>query len=198
MVRGDFDVPFDYSQVTRQDSAYYDGYWQNEKNFSSIRPVILDAYSFPAISDDKNAQLVAKLSSANSVSCHVRRGDYLKAPNLCVCSEDYYRRAIQFVKQSKAPDLFCIFSDDIAWCRENLKELIGDADVIFVDWNKGENSFRDMQLMSLCRHNIIANSSFSWWGAWLNNHSDKLVITPDHWLNKPLVNDPIPNSWIRI
>lgn len=198
MTRGDFDVPFDYSQVTRPGSAYYDGYWQNENNFSSIRSVILDAYTFPAITDEKNSILAARLAGVNSVACHVRRGDYLKAPNLCVCTEGYYQRAIQFVKRSKSPELFCIFSDDIAWCRENLEELFGDAEVVFVDWNKGENSFRDMQLMSLCRHNIIANSSFSWWGAWLNNHADKFVIAPQRWLNTQIDNDPIPNSWIRI
>ena len=78
-------------------------------------------------------------------------------------------------------------------------DLIGrDKEVIFVDWNKGKESYRDIQLMSLCHYNIIANSSFSWWGAWLNNHEDKVVLAPEIWMNKPLVNDPICDSWKRI
>lgn len=198
MTRGGFDVPFDYSQITRDDSAYYEGYWQNENNFKSIRSVVLDAYTFPVITDDKNALLATRLSNINSVSCHVRRGDYLKEPKMCVCTEEYYHRAIQFAKHNLSPELFCIFSDDISWCRKNLKDLLRDIDVVFVDWNKGENSYRDMQLMSLCRHNIIANSSFSWWGAWLNNHPDKKVISPKRWLNTHIINDPIPDSWIKL
>ena len=76
--------------------------------------------------------------------------------------------------------------------------LIGNREVVFVDWNRKENSFRDMQLMSLCKHNIIANSSFSWWGAWLNQNESKVVIAPSVWMNKPIVNDPICENWIRI
>ena len=94
--------------------------------------------------------------------------------------------------------MYCIFSDDIEWCKENLKFLIGDKEVVFVDWNKGQESFRDMQLMSLCHYNIIANSSFSWWGAWLNNNDGKVVVAPERWMNKPLVNDPICDNWKRI
>ena len=87
----------------------------------------------------------------------------------------------------------------IEWCKENLVDLIGrDKEVIFVDWNKGKESYRDIQLMSLCHYNIIANSSFSWWGAWLNNYEDKVVIAPEIWMHKPLVNDPICDSWKRI
>ena len=70
--------------------------------------------------------------------------------------------------------------------------------MIYVDWNKGQESFRDMQLMSLCKHNIIANSSFSWWGAWLNQNKDKVVMAPKDWMNKRVANDPICKDWIRI
>lgn len=198
MTRGGFDIPFDYYQVTRCDSAYYEGYWQNEKNFISLRPTILSAYRFPEIADAKNLGLASRLRNEVAVSCHIRRGDYLNNPKLCVCTEEYYRCAIQQIKQLASPNLLCVFSDDISWCRANLSDLWDDIEVVFVDWNKGENSFRDMQLMSLCHHNIIANSSFSWWGAWLNQHSDKIVIAPHQWLNSQLVNDPIPDSWLRI
>lgn len=124
--------------------------------------------------------------------------NYLKDPIYGVCSSDYYIRAITELNQSVNPDMYCIFSDDIEWCKENLKFLIGDKEVVFVDWNKGQESFRDMQLMSLCHYNIIANSSFSWWGAWLNNNDGKVVVAPERWMNKPLVNDPICDNWKRI
>jgi hypothetical protein len=198
MTRSDFNIAFDDTQITRTDSVYYDGYWQNEKNFIAIRSAILDAYRFPDITDEKNLELANRLSSTNSVSCHVRHGDYLGSSVLSVCSEEYYRLAVQEIMRRTSPDLFCIFSDDIPWCRKNLSTMLNNVEVVFVDWNKGPNSYRDMQLMSLCRHNIIANSSFSWWGAWLNNHQEKLVCAPRLWYRIPVVNDPIPSSWIKI
>ena len=198
MTMGTTAIPFDYSQVTREDNAFYDGYWQNEGNFKHVRNKILEAYTFPEFTDERNIELAGRLKSANSVSCHVRRGDYLKEPNMCVCTPNYYARAITEMNERVAPKLYVIFSDGIQWCKENLGGLIGDREVIFVDWNKGENSFRDLQLMTLCKHNIIANSSFSWWGAWLNRNVNKVVIAPEVWMNKPIVNDPICSDWIRV
>ena len=91
-----------------------------------------------------------------------------------------------------------MFSDDINWCKNHLSQLWEGKKVVYVDWNKGKESFRDMQLMSLCKHNIIANSSFSWWGAWLNQNEKKIVIAPEKWMNKNLINDPICNDWMRV
>lgn len=198
MTMGTTAIPFDYSQVTREDNVFYDGYWQNEGNFKHVRNKILEAYTFPEFIDEKNKKLYELLKSYNAVSCHVRRGDYLKEPNMCVCTPSYYARAITEMNESVNPEMYIIFSDDIQWCRENLSGLIGDRKVVFVDWNKGENSFRDLQLMTLCKHNIIANSSFSWWGAWLNQNNEKVVIAPEVWMNKSIVNDPICNDWIRV
>lgn len=199
MTRGAINIPFDFTQVTREDSAYYDGYWQNEKNFEHIRSKVLEAYTFPEYTDERNVVLANRLLSKNSVSCHIRRGDYLKEPNMCVCTPNYYTRAITEMNERVAPDLYCVFSDDIQWCKENIQELLGgDKEIIFVDWNKGENSYCDMQLMSLCKHNIIANSSFSWWGAWLNQNSDKVIMAPEKWMVMDIANDPICKSWIRI
>ena len=115
-----------------------------------------------------------------------------------VCNSDYYANAIAELENMVAPEMYCIFSDDIAWCKDNISSMIGDKEIVFVDWNKGRESFRDMQLMSMCHYNIIANSSFSWWGAWLNNHKDKVILAPEKWMNKPLVNDPICEDWKRI
>ena len=178
MLSGTTQINFDYGNVTRDDNGFYDGYWQNENNFLPIRDKILEAFSFPKFNDNKNIELAELITNKRAVSCHVRRGDYLKDPLYGVCTSEYYVKAID---------------------KKNLGEIIGkDKEIVFVDWNKGENSFRDMQLMSLCNHNIIANSSFSWWGAWLNNHEDKVVIAPSVWMNKPMVNDPLCDSWIRI
>lgn len=199
MLSGTTQIQFDYDNVTRNENGFYDGYWQNEKNFLPIRNQILKVFSFPQFNDDKNKELAELITNKKTVSCHVRRGDYLKDPLYGVCTSEYYVKAIDEINRKVSPELYCVFSDDIQWCKQNLGEIIGkDKDIVFVDWNKGENSFRDMQLMSLCNHNIIANSSFSWWGAWLNNHEDKVVIAPSVWMNKPMVNDPLCDSWIRI
>lgn len=198
MVSGTTQIPFDYGEVTRDDDAFYDGYWQNEKNFLPIRDKVIKAYTFPKFQDERNARLAEKLKMTRAVSCHVRRGDYLNDPVYGVCSNDYYANAIAELENMVAPEMYCIFSDDIAWCKDNISSMIGDKEIVFVDWNKGKDSFRDMQLMSMCHYNIIANSSFSWWGAWLNNHKDKVILAPEKWMNKPLVNDPICEYWKRI
>lgn len=198
MVSGTTQIPFDYGEVTRDDDAFYDGYWQNEKNFLPIRDKVIKAYTFPKFQDERNARLAEKLKMTRAVSCHVRRGDYLNDPVYGVCSNDYYANAIAELENMVAPEMYCIFSDDIAWCKDNISSMIGDKEIVFVDWNKGKDSFRDMQLMSMCHYNIIANSSFSWWGAWLNNHKDKVILAPEKWMNKPLVNDPICEDWKRI
>lgn len=191
-------VPFDKNDVERVESMFYDGYWQYEEYFKDAREEILGVYQFPKFTDEPNKKLAKKLISCTSVACHVRRGDYLKHPVMCVCTEEYYVHAIEKMNNMISPDLYCVFSDDPEWCKENLAHLFSEMEVVYVNWNKGENSFRDMQLMTLCKHNIIANSSFSWWGAWLNQNEDKIVLTPEKWLNKNLLKDPICDNWIRI
>lgn len=198
MSRGGFDIPFDYTQVTRQDSCYYEGYWQNEGNFKLIRDKILRAYTFPLFTDERNLQLAEHLKTANACSCHVRRGDYLKHHNMCICTPKYYANAITMMNEMANPEVYIIFSDDIQWCKENISGLIGRREVVFVDWNKGEQSFRDIQLMTLCKNNIIANSSFSWWGAWLNQNENKVVVAPERFATFEIKNDPICDSWVRI
>ena len=197
MAFGTEDVPFDFQQILRNDSVFYDGYWQNENNFKNIRDIVLKEFSFPPFDTYNNINLELLIQSENCVSCHVGRGDYLKDPNMCVCTPSYYEKAIKYMNQLVHPTMYCIFSDDIAWCKEYLANYIGEKKVVFVDWNVGINSFRDMQLMSLCKHNIIANSSFSWWGAWLNKNPNKKIIAPLTWMKKKIVNDPICSNWIR-
>jgi len=212
-------VPFNYSEVTRSDSVFYDGYWLNEGYFAGIRERIVKAYSFPPFEDERNMNLALKLVGCNAVSCHVRRGDYLRHPERGVCTPEYYKAAIEKMNSLVDPSMYCVFSDDIDWCRENLGPMMGDRDVVYVSWNKGSQSFQDMHLMTLCRHSIIANSSFSWWGAWLGPGSGsssssftsdatadlasavptgRIVIAPSRWMTKDIVNDPICSGWIRI
>lgn len=198
MTCGTTQVPFNFIDVTRSDSCYYDGYWQNEGFFKHIREDVIKAFSFPAFCKKRNESLAGKLIRRNSVSVHIRRGDYLKEPIWCVCTTDYYQRGLDYLKNKDNIDLLCVFSDDIPWCREHLKEIAGNLETEYVDWNKGTESYRDMQLMSYCKHNIIANSSFSWWGAWLGRREGKIVIAPRVWCNKPIVNDPICDNWVRL
>lgn len=198
MASGTTQIAFDYNEVTRTDDVFYDGYWQNQDYFLPIRETVLRVYKFPDFLDERNRILSNKLTTGRAASCHIRRGDYLKDPVYGVCNTRYYLQAIAKLNAIAKPEMYCIFSDDIEWCKLNITPLLSDIDVVFVDWNKGKESYRDMQLMSLCHYNIIANSSFSWWGAWLNNHEDKVVIAPEIWMNKPLVNDPICNEWNRI
>lgn len=194
------DMRFDQTVLHNLDSAYYLGYWQTEKYFSDIRSKILEVFTFPHLAEkDKNQVMLESVQSKNSVSVHVRRGDYMKIGNTQgICTLEYYRKALKLIREKTVPEIFLVFSDDISWCRDNIAMFLGNIPTVYVDWNRGENSFRDMQLMSHCRHNIIANSSFSWWGAWLNNNPNKIVIAPSRWMNGKGWADIIPDIWIKI
>ena len=185
--------------LTRPTSTYYDGYWQHEEYFCDIRPQILDVFRFPDFSDEHNQQAAIQITQANSVSIHVRRGDYLTDPLFRGTGTlDYYALAIRRMKELTQPELFVVFSNDIGWTQQNLAPIIGDVPILYADWNTGPQSFHDIHLMSLCHHNIIANSSFSWWGAWLNANEDKIVVAPRRWMNIENVSSHVPQSWIEL
>ena len=119
-----------------------------------------------------------------SVGIHVRRGDYLKEKQyLGICELDYYTKAIDIMKEHFVCPSFYIFSNDLEWCREKLEVLTGKENTVYVDWNKGNESYQDMRLMSYCKGLIIANSSFSWWGAFLNQEENKFIVAPKRWKN---------------
>lgn len=160
---------------------YYWGYWQHISYIEPVAKRLRIDLHFPDFSNLENIRLAELLADENAVSVHVRRGDYLDDPLLGgICDAGYYHRAADYMKQNIDQPRFVFFSDDIPWCRKTFPI----ADAVFVDWNMGMESFRDMQLMSLCKHHIIANSSFSWWGAWLNTQSDKIVISPSRWITR--------------
>lgn len=184
--------------LPNKDDYILDGYWQSEHYFRDIREEVLKAFEFPVLNDVNKQFLASITDSFVLVSIHVRRGDFLTSSMYCRLSEtDYYKKAIEYIKTNVSNPFFLVFSDDTEWCRNFFCDL---NNVSFVDWNKGLDSFRDMQLMSLCKHNIIANSSFSWWGAWLNKNTDKIVISPKRFFSIQSLNEInlIPEHWVKL
>lgn len=188
------------NHITNNLNTYLDGYWQSEKYFEDYKEIIKRDFQFVRKLDIKNQELLNEITSENSVSVHIRRGDYLKNfrnKKLYggICDLDYYSKGIELMKSKVEDPKFYFFSDDIDWVKENIKVEAAT----FVNWNKRESSYVDMQLMSNCKYNIIANSTFSWWGAWLNNNSEKMVIAPEKWLNDSKdYSDVKPKEWIKI
>ena len=179
-------------------SAYIDGYWQSEEYFHDIEDKVRRTFQFSPFTEQENLQLEQIIKEKQSVSLHVRRGDYIGVSRFVSLGKtDYYQKAIEYVKATVENPLFVVLSDDISWCSENL-DL--PAESVFVTWNIEDKSYRDMQIMSICKHNIIANSSFSWWGAWLNSNPEKLVIAPSHFFNGKVEDDShiIPKGWKTI
>lgn len=185
-----------------QPMCYLEGYWQDERYFLPIRQTLLKDLAIKEPATGRNLELSQEISQCTAVSLHVRRGDYLRpdtASHMAHCTLDYYRKAIEHVTCRCENPVFYVFSDDIPWVREHLPI---HEPVVFVDHNDGSTAHWDMRLMSLCRHNIIANSSFSWWGAWLNAHANKIVCYPGQWYNDPRRNElhlrSQPATWVRL
>lgn len=180
--------------------VYLAGYWQSEKYFKRVIAQIREDFRFRLPLEGENAELAARLSQTQAVSLHVRRGDYASNSATTavhgLCSPTYYHDALRIVRQQIPDAHLYIFSDDIGWVRKNIKIELPS---VYVEHNQGKDSFNDMMLMSLCRHHITANSSFSWWGAWLNSSSSKLVIAPKKWFaDDKSTADLIPHQWMRL
>lgn len=174
------------------------GYWQSEKYFKDIEQTIRQDFTFRRAPDSENQKLARMIANTNSVSLHVRRGDYVSNPRFsrryCACSLEYYRiAAAEVAEKVNDPHLF-VFSDDTDWARANLRL---QHPATFVAHNGADKDYEDLRLMSLCRHHIMANSSFSWWGAWLCAHPEKIVMAPKSWFKDPgrTTRDLIPDSW---
>ena len=181
------------ARVFKNKFVYLDGYWQNELYFSNIREVLLRELSPINSMNDLGCDYLEPINKCNSVSLHVRRGDYLNLKNINVLDVDYYMKASEYIRKNIEKPTFFIFSDDLDWCKKSLGFLDG---CIYVD--RTQTEIDDLQLMSFCRHNIIANSSFSWWGAWLNQNPRKTVIAPKDWmLNDPSSSNVILSDWVK-
>lgn len=192
---------FDPDILNIGDNTYLEGYWTSEKYFRDIEDIIRKEFTLKNKPDEVNQKMICRIKSCNSASIHIRRGDYVedKKTNQFhgVCALRYYLKAVALIaKKVKNPQFF-VFSDDLQWTKQNLHL---EFPYIYDDHNAGKKDYEDMRLMSECKHNIIANSSFSWWGAWLNKSTNKIVITPKRWFKDPLIKtvDLIPKSWLKI
>lgn len=164
---------------------YYIGLFQNPLYFDKYRNVIIKEFSLKGDLDSLNISVKNVIAKEFSISVHVRRGDYLNHANYAgICSLDYYMRALKYVINKYGNNIhFYIFSNDIPWCKYNFNRFSENYQFTYVDWNTSSDSYKDMFLMSSCNINIIANSSFSWWAAYLNDNPQKEIIAPLKWTN---------------
>lgn len=192
---------FSAAMLSIPDNSYINGYWQSEKYFLEIEDEIRSEFTFKLPMSQQNTDIAKIISQTNSISLHLRRNDFANNSRVNsihgLCSLEYYKSAISYIVERVKYPSFYVFSDDSTWVKGNLKI---DYPCEFVEHNRGRESFNDMRLMSMCKHNIIANSSFSWWGAWLNSNPQKLVMAPKIWFARQDINtnDLIPNGWIRV
>ncbi|MDA2909707.1 alpha-1,2-fucosyltransferase [Nitrospiraceae bacterium AH_259_D15_M11_P09] len=192
---------FDPNILKLSGNVYLDGYWQCEKYFKDIEPSVRQELTVKPSLDERSEAIAEKICRTQSVSLHIRRRDYASDANTKevhgTCSLEYYYTAIgRLEKAGIEPEVF-IFSDDSLWARTNLKLKYPAT---FVTHNGAEKNYEDLRLMSLCSHHIIANSSFSWWGAWLCTNPRKIVFSPLKWFNKSErdTSDLIPDEWAKI
>lgn len=184
-----------------QRGGYLQGYWQSERYFKRYADVLRKEFTFKDVPTGRNAELARQIQQDISVGLHIRRGDYASCPKTLayhgLCEPEYYFKAIEFIRGHIRDFRLFAFSDDPQWVAETFKSYY--PEMVVVDNNPGYQSHNDMHLMSLCDHQIIANSSFGWWGAWLNPNTNKIVIAPRQWFaNGPNTTDLIPENWIRL
>lgn len=176
------------------------GSWQSEKFFRDFSTEIRKELAFKEPLRNIHNDIISLINNTNSISLHIRRGDYISHEKynklIGPCSIQYYEKAINIASSKVNDPHFFVFSDDLEWVKENLRI---DFPHNYISSNQGKYSYEDMYLMSLCKHNIISNSSFSWWGAWLNNNPEKIVIAPNPWMDGDLNSkDVVPETWIKI
>ena len=195
------DYTYDPDFFSCPDGAYISGFWQTEKYFLSIEEIIRSDFKFKIPPSGKNEEWLKMICSCTAVSIHVRRGDVIavaKTNKLYgTITMDYYQNAINSMVESFNDSIFFFFSDDIDWVKENIKTTFPSH---YIDANDDAHNYEDLRLMSSCKHHIIANSSFSWWGAWLNPDQQKKIIGPARWMSSMDIadTDHIPASWILL
>lgn len=183
--------------------AYLVGYWQCASYFEKHRDVLLQEFNIKIQPSAANAKMLNQIQSTQSVSLHIRRGNFVNVEQVNkihgTCSLEYYRQAIDYFNRYLSKPVYYVFSDDLTWAKES---LVGKESFVFVDLNDASHDYEDLRLMSSSRHHIIANSTFSWWAAYLNPSTDKKVIAPMRWFADPVRNvesiDIVPPNWIRM
>lgn len=192
-------MQFDPTALQATGTAYLDGYWQSERYFKKNAHIIREDFTVRAKPTGLNKSLLQQIASTQAVCLHVRRGDYVESKIASLshgtCSLDYYQQAIKLIAQKVLEPHFFVFSDDPAWVKKNLQ--IGHS-TTHVSHNQNAPE-EDLRLMSRCQHFIIANSTFSWWGAWLADNPKKIVIAPKQWF-RTLYDDRdlVPKEWVRL
>ena len=182
-------------------NVYFDGYWQSEKYFKEYKKDLLKQFSLRKKIHQKSQEFEQMIKTIESVSLHVRHGDYIT--NLHTnsvhgtVSLEYYKNAIIKIEENVKNTHYFIFSDDLHWAKKNLGFI---NNITFIEFTEDTPVQEEIYLMSQCKHNIIANSSFSWWGAWLNQNNNKIIIAPMKWFNDISrdTDDLIPKEWIRL
>lgn len=191
---------FDPGVLKCKGSVYLDGYWQSEKYFKDIEKIIKKEFTLKNKPDSENKKMLNLIKNTNSVCIHARRGDYVTNPIVNkfhgICSIDYYNQCIQIAsKRVKNPHFF-MFSDEPDWIRDNIKV---DAPVTYITHNAPDKGYEDLRLMRNCKNFIISNGTFSWWGAWLSENKNKVVLAPKKWLNIDIETpDLLPDNWMKI
>ncbi|MEQ1733119.1 MAG: alpha-1,2-fucosyltransferase [Bacteroidia bacterium] len=185
-------------------NTYYQGYWQCEDYFKHLRTTLLKEFSVKIPPSKYNTELLQSIdNTANAVSLHIRRGNYVNVDGVNkvhgTTTLNYYEQAVQLIVSKCESPVFYVFSDDIAWAKENIKLHVNQ---VFVDGNDDKTDYEDLRLMAACKHNILANSTFSWWAAWLNVNPNKIIIAPQQWFadaekNKEAIHI-IPSNWIKL
>lgn len=186
-----------------RNDCYLNGYWQSEKYFKDIKELIREEFIFKEMLDGKYfIDLQYQITLSNSVSVHFRRGDYVSSKKVNqlfeVCSIDYYQRAVKLISERIAMPKLFVFSDDISWVKSHFHTQFP---MFFVD-TSDPLLHSDFRLMSMCKHHIIANSTYSWWAAWLNPNKEKIVVAPRKWYKNKRKQrqaaDLVPKEWIKI
>ena len=182
--------------LTAPDNTYLRGYWQFEDYFIDHEAHVRRAFTFPPLSPESE-NVAETIRRTPAVSVHVRRGDYIRHDNLGFLDSAYYARATEAIEGTVGRISPFVFSDDPHWCAQNL-DLTGEVTIVDRRVADGRD-WEDMCLMSICRHHVIANSTYSWWGAWLNPSPSKIVVAPKTWVRGARrVGDPVPKRWIRV
>ncbi len=176
---------------------FLEGYFQCEQYFIKYESEIRADFEITTPLKSKTLETITKMQSVNSVALHFRRGDYLLHEMHNTEKENYYKDAMKMIEDKIDTPVYFLFSDDMDWVKEN---ITSNFETHYIDFNDAATNYEDLKLMASCKHNIIANSSFSWWGAWLNKHPNKIVIAPKIWFNDTTFDykDVVPKSWIRL
>lgn len=190
---------FDANFLALQDDTYLVGYWQSHLYFEGISEIVRREFQPVVPWSRRNLELASEISAANAVSVHVRRGDYVDDGSVRavhgICSPEYYETCMRRMERAIGTPHYYVFSDDPQWARDNIKTSFPKTTV---DHNGSGDAVFDIKLMSLCKHNIIANSSFSWWGAWLNTNPEKMIFAPSKWFSRKEARDLLPHSWVSV